>query len=120
MDRENGRSQRTSAAERDDNAFLWVADTKALQAAADCLSSQIIPKQLDHWTGVVGPKFSQKDRPAINLSSHYSLQQVESCRNFWVAISPSVSSTNVPAIWACSASPPDKLSHMFGFRLHRR
>src|SRR6266478_8186200 len=62
---------------KDDNAFLWVADQAALQAAADRLSPQIIRKQLDHWTWIVGPKFSQKDRAAINLSRHYSLQQVE-------------------------------------------
>ena len=67
---------------KDDNAFLWVADQKTLQAAADRLSPQLIRKQLDHWTWVVGPKFSQKDREAINLSRHYSLQQVEYCRNF--------------------------------------
>ena len=67
---------------KDDNAFLWVADPKALQAAADRLSPQTIREQLDHWTWVVGPKFSQKDRAAINLSRYYSLQQVEYCRNF--------------------------------------
>jgi hypothetical protein len=67
---------------QDDNAFLWVADAQALQAAAHRLSPQIIRQQLDHWTWVVGPKFSQKDRAAINLTRHYSLQQVEYCRNF--------------------------------------
>ena len=39
---------------KDDNAFLLVADQKALQAAADRLSPQIIRQQLDHWTWVVG------------------------------------------------------------------
>src|SRR6201997_2418222 len=50
---------------KDDNAFLWVADPKTLQSAADRLSAQLIRKQLDHWTWVVGPKFYQKDREAI-------------------------------------------------------
>ena len=59
---------------KDNNAFLGVADPKALQAAADRLSAKIIHQQLEHWTGVVGPKFSQKDREAINLRRHYSLQ----------------------------------------------
>ena len=106
---------------KDDNAFLWVADQKALQAAADRLSPQIIRKQLDHWTWVVGPKFSQKDREAINLSRHYSLQQVEYCRNF-------IFRRNFPihklferscdfGLFRLSA---DKLSQMFGFRLHKR
>jgi hypothetical protein len=66
---------------KDDNAFLLVADPKALQAAADALSARIIRPRLDYWSLVVGPKFSKKDRQAINLGQHYSLQQVEYCRN---------------------------------------
>jgi hypothetical protein len=66
---------------KDDNAFLWVADQKTLQAAADALSAKIIRTRLEYWTLVVGPKFSKKDRQAINLGRRYSLQQVEYCRN---------------------------------------
>jgi hypothetical protein len=106
---------------KDDNAFLWVADQKALQAAADRLSPQVIRKQLDHWTWVVGPKFAQKDRQAINLNRHYSLQQVEYCLNF-------IFRRNFPihklferscdlALFRLTA---DKLSQTFGFRLHKR
>ena len=114
--------ERTGLAFRkDDNALLWAADPTALQAAADRLSPQIIRQQLDHWTWVVGPKFSQKDRAAINLSRHYSLQQVEYCRNF-------VFRRNFPihklferscdlGLFRLSA---DKLSQMFGFCLHKR
>ena len=106
---------------KDDNAFLWVADQKALQAAADRLSAQVIRKQLDHWTWVVGPKFSQKDREAINLSRHYSLQQIEYCRNF-------IFRRNFPIHKLFERScdlgrfrlTADKLSQMFGFRLHKR
>lgn len=106
---------------KDDNAFLWVADQKTLQAAADRLSPQLIRKQLDHWTWVVGPKFSQKDREAINLSRHYSLQQVEYCRNF-------IFRRNFPIHKLYERScdlglfrlTADKLSQMFGFRLHKR
>jgi hypothetical protein len=67
---------------KDDNAFLAVADPPALQAAADRLSAAVIRKQLDYWTWLVGPKFSKNDRQAINLKRHYSIQQVEYCRNF--------------------------------------
>ncbi len=106
---------------KDDNAFLWAADQKALQAAADRLSAQVIHQQLDHWTWVVGPKFSQKDRAAINLSRHYSLQQVEYCRNF-------IFRRNFPIHKLFERScdlglfrlTADKLSQMFGFRLHKR
>jgi len=106
---------------KDDNAFLWVADAQALQAAADRLSPQIIRQQLDHWTWVVGPKFSQKDRAAINLSRHYSLQQIEYCRNF-------IFRRNFPIHKLFQRScdlglfrlTADKLSQVFGFRLHKR
>jgi hypothetical protein len=106
---------------KDDNAFLWVADQKALQAAADRLRAQVIRKQLDHWTWVLGPKFSNKDRAAINLRRHYSLQQVEYCRNV-------VFRRNSPIHKLFERScdlglfrlTADKLSEMFGFRLHKR
>src|SRR6202049_3785284 len=38
--------------------------------------------RLPRWTLVLGPKFSKKDRAAINLRRAYSLNQVEYCRNF--------------------------------------
>jgi hypothetical protein len=65
--------RRKIAFRKDDNAFLAVADPAALQAAADGLSADLIRKRLDYWTWLLGPKFSQKDREAINLSRHYSL-----------------------------------------------
>src|SRR6266436_6204609 len=106
---------------KDDNAFLWVADQNALQAAADRLSPQVIRKQLDHWTWVVGPKFSQKDRAAINLSRHYSLQQVEYCRNL-------VFRRNFPIHKLFERScdlgllrlSADRIAQVFGWRLHKR
>ncbi|MBV8833233.1 MAG: hypothetical protein JO108_28895, partial [Acidobacteriaceae bacterium] len=67
---------------KDDNAFLWTADVKALQAAADRLDARTIRKRLDYWTLVLGPKFSKKERAAINLRRDYSLNQIEYCRNF--------------------------------------
>jgi hypothetical protein len=66
---------------KDDNAFLWTADVPALQAAADRLDPEVIRQRLDYWTLVLGPKFSKKDRTAINLRRAYSLNQVELCRN---------------------------------------
>ncbi|MGI8423408.1 MAG: hypothetical protein ACR2NO_04765 [Chloroflexota bacterium] len=66
----------------DDNAFLWTADLPALQAAADRLDPAVIQQRLEYWTLVLGPKFSKKDRAAINLRRAYSLNQVEYCRNF--------------------------------------
>ncbi|MCZ2075547.1 MAG: hypothetical protein LC130_11180, partial [Bryobacterales bacterium] len=64
---------------KDDNAFLSVADPERLQAAADRLSAAVIEKRLNHWGLAVGPKFSRKEREAIHLDRHYSIQQVEYC-----------------------------------------
>ena len=80
---------------KNDNAFLAVADPEALQSAADRLSADIIGKRLDYWTWIVGPKFSKTDRQVINLKRHYSIQQVEYCRNLisgGVSLSTSYSS----------------------------
>jgi hypothetical protein len=65
-----------------DNAFLAVSDPQALQAAADRLSPEIIRQRLEYWTLVLSPKFSERERQAMNLRRFYSLQQVEFCRNF--------------------------------------
>ena len=65
-----------------DNAFLAVDDVAALQAAADKLSAEIIRKQLDYWTLILGPKFSAKERKQFQLSRFYAISQIEYCRNF--------------------------------------
>jgi hypothetical protein len=67
---------------KNDNAFLAVDDVAVLQAAADRLSPQIIRKQLDYWTFLLGPKFSKRERSQMNLSRFYSMAQIEYCRNF--------------------------------------
>jgi hypothetical protein len=106
---------------KNDNAFLWVADPRALQAAADALSAKIIRTRLEYWTLVVGPKFSKQDRQAINLGRHYSLQQVEYCRNF-------IFRRNFPIHQLFERScdlgllrlSADRIAQVFGWRLHRR
>ena len=106
---------------KQDNAFLSAADPRALQAAADRLSPEIIRQRLDYWTLVLGPKFSQKDRAAINLRRQYSLNQVEYCRNFLFR-------RNFPIhkIFERSAElgvfclTADKIAQIFGVRKHRR
>ena len=106
---------------KDDNAFLWVADRDALQAAADRLSAQIIRKRLDYWTGVVGPKFSAKDRQAINLHRRYSIQQVEYCRNFifrrHFPIHQLFERSCDLGLFRLTANT---IAQLFGFRLHKR
>jgi hypothetical protein len=106
---------------KNDNAFLSVADAQALQAAADALSAKLIRARLDYWTLIVGPKFSKKDRQAINLSRYYSLQQVEYCRNL-------IFRRNFPIHKLFERScdlgllrlSADRISQVFGWRLHKR
>src|SRR5437660_6912088 len=106
---------------KDDNAFLGVSDPPALQAAADRLSPEIIRPRLDYWTWVLGPKFSQKDRSAVNLRRHYSLNQIEYCLNF-------VFRRNFPIhkLFERSAElgvfclTADKIAQIFGVRTHTR
>lgn len=106
---------------KNDNAFLWVADAQALQAAADALSAKLIRARLDYWTLIVGPKFSKKDRQAINLGRYYSLQQVEYCRNL-------IFRRNFPIHKLFERScdlgllrlSADRISQVFGWRLHKR
>src|ERR1700730_17793859 len=45
---------------KNDNAFLWVADAQALQAAADALSAKLIRTRLDYWTFDRRPQVLQK------------------------------------------------------------
>jgi hypothetical protein len=68
---------------KDDNAFVAVENPKALQAAADRLSPEMIRKHLEYWTLVLGPKFSRREREEMSLSRFYALNQVEYCRNLF-------------------------------------
>ena len=106
---------------RNDNAFLWVSDAEALQAAADRLSAELIRKRLDYWTLVLGPKFSKKDRVAVHLHREYSLNQIEYCRNFLFR-------RNFPIHKLFERScelglfrlTADKIAQIFGIRKHKR
>jgi hypothetical protein len=106
---------------KDDNAFLWTADVKALQTAADKLTADTIRQQLDYWTLVLGPKFSKKERAAIHLGRDYSINQVEYCRNF-------VFRRNFPihkifersCEMGLSRLAADKVAKIFGVRVTKR
>ena len=65
---------------KNDNAFLAVEDVTALQAAADRLTWEVIRDRLDYWTLVLGPKFSKRERGAMNLRRFYAVNQIEYCR----------------------------------------
>jgi hypothetical protein len=106
---------------KNDNAFLGVDDVAALQAAADRLSPEIIRERLDYWTFVLGPKFSDKERVAMNPSRFYAINQIEYCRNF-------IFKRNFPihklfersceiGLWRLTAN---RIAEIFGTRLNRR
>jgi hypothetical protein len=67
---------------KQENAFLGVAHPEALQAAADRFTSDRIRPRLAYWTLVLGPKFSHREREAMNLGRLYAVRQVEYGRNF--------------------------------------
>jgi hypothetical protein len=106
---------------KDDNAFLWVADAQALQAAADALSPNLIRSRLEYWSLIVGPKFSKADRRATPLSRYYSLQQLEYCRNL-------IFRRNFPIHKLFERScdlgllrlSADRIAQVFGWHVHKR
>src|SRR5690349_18427666 len=104
-----------------DNAFLGVDNVAALQAAADRLSPQIIRKQLDYWTLILGPKFSAKERERMRLSRFYAINQIEYCRNFifkWnFPIHKLFERSREIGLWRLTAT---KIAEIFGTRLNRR
>src|SRR5262244_1580555 len=104
-----------------DNAFLAVDAVAALQAAADRLSPAIIRKQLDYWTLILGPKFSQKERGQMHLSRFYAMAQIEYCRNFifkrHFPIHKIFERSCEIGLWRLTAH---RISEIFGVRLNKR
>jgi len=106
---------------KNDNAFLAVADVAALQSAADRLSPEIIRRQLDYWTLILGPKFSKRERQQMNLSRFYAVAQIEYCRKFifkrHFPIHKSFERGCEIGLWRLTAH---RISEIFGVRLHKR
>jgi len=106
---------------KSDNAFLAVDDVAALQTAADRLSPQIIRKQLDYWTFLLGPKFCKKERSQMNLSRFYAITQIEYCRNFifkrHFPIHKIFERSCEIGLWRLTAN---RISEIFGVRLNKR
>jgi hypothetical protein len=106
---------------KDDNAFRWVSDPHALQAAADRLSATIIRKRLEYWTRIVGPTFSKQDRAAVCLRREYSLNQIEYARNFvfrrHFPIHQIFERSCELGVFRLTA---DQITQLFGFRKHKR
>jgi hypothetical protein len=106
---------------KNDNAFLAVDNVAELQAAADRLSAEIIGKQLDYWTFLLGPKFSKQERSQMNLSRFYAIAQIEYCRNFifkrHFPIHKIFERSCELGLWRLTAH---RISQIFGVRLNQR
>jgi hypothetical protein len=106
---------------KSDNAFLAVADPQALQAAAERFTPEVIRQRLEYWTLVLGPKFSRRERAAMNLRRFYAVRQVEYCRNFifkrHFPIHRLFERSCELGLWRLTAQ---KISEIFGTRLTRR
>ena len=89
---------------KNDNAFLQADDPKALQEIANQLTASLIEGRLNRWIRELGPKFSLQERQSIPLQRHFSMPQVEYCRNFvFVETSPFTNCLSVLAICPCGA-----------------
>jgi len=106
---------------KNDNAFLSIDDTAVLQATADKLSAEIIQKRIEYWTLIVGPKFSKRERKAMNLTRFYAISQIEYCRNFiFRNNSPIRKIFNRSCELGIFSMTADKLSNIFGWRITKR
>jgi hypothetical protein len=118
---ENELNRRGICFRKNDNAFLAVADPQALQAAADRFTPEVIRERLEYWTLVLGPKFSRRERAAMNLRRFYAVRQVEYCRNFifkrHFPIHRLFQRSCELGLWSLTAQ---KISEIFGTRLTRR
>jgi hypothetical protein len=106
---------------KNDNAFLSVSNPEALQAAADRFTSEVIGKRLEYWTLLLGPKFSKRERAAMNLGRFYAVNQVEYCRNFifkrHFPIHRIFERSCEIGLWRMTAN---KISEIFGVRITRK
>jgi hypothetical protein len=106
---------------KNDNAFLAVDDVAALKTAADRLSPQIVRKQLDYWTLILGPKFSKRERSQMSLSRFYAIAQIEYCRNFifkrHFPIHKIFERSCEIGLWRMTAN---RISEIFGVRLTKK
>jgi hypothetical protein len=106
---------------KEDNAFISVSDTSALQAIADSLSPDIIRKRLEYWTFSLGPKFSKKERQQMNLNRTYYIGQIEYCLNFIFKRNFIIRNLFQKACQhGLITMLSDKISYVFGTKITRR
>jgi hypothetical protein len=106
---------------KNDNAFLAVDNAAALQTAADRLTPKVIRERLEYWTLILGPKFSKRERAAMNLRRFYAINQIEYCRNFvfqrHFPIHRIFERSCEIGLWRLTAN---KISQIFGSRITKK
>lgn len=104
-----------------ENAFVSTPDPKALQATARRFTAKVIQERLDHWTFRLGPKFSKRERKALNLNRLYSIAQIEYSRNFiFRSCFPLRRLFQRSCDLGLVRLTADVISHIFGVRITRR
>jgi hypothetical protein len=103
-----------------DNAFVSTDAPTALQRVADQLTPEIIRQRLEYWTLILSPKFSVKERRAMNLHRYYFIAQVEFCSNLLFRRHFPIDrlfKRSCELALACISA--DKISQFFGQRITR-
>jgi len=103
-----------------DNAFVSASDPQALQRIADQFTPELIRSRLEYWTFILSPKFSAKERHAMNLHRYYFISQVEFCSNLIVRRHTPIDRLFKRSCEVALASiSADRISQFFGQRLTR-
>lgn len=107
--------------EKDDNAFLDVADVTALQTAADHLSPDVLRERCDYWTEQLTPRFSDREREAISPTYRYSIAQIELATDVIFKRSAPLRALFHRAVdIGLLLGGADQATHLFGRRINRR
>ena len=104
-----------------DNAILSTSSPRALQAAANRLTPNVIRARIQAWTLELAPKFSRHERDRMYLKRFYAISQIEYCCNYVFArhfpIHKLFERSCDLGLWLMTT---DKISQIFGVRLTRK
>lgn len=107
--------------QKDDNAFVGVADVDALRAAADRLTPEVLQTRCDYWTGHLAPAFSEAERAALDLTYRYSVGQIELATDLIFTRAAPLKALFQRAVEiGVLLGGADRTTHLFGRRITRR
>lgn len=104
-----------------DNAILRVADSMALQAAADALTPSVLQARCDYWAAKLAPSFSPAEHAAMDLRYRYSLAQIELATDvIFAEPSPLRALFRRAVELGLLTGGADRTSHLFGRQITSR